>query len=423
KRVPMYPQYVTVKTAKTFTPDSYNLYKLIGITEVEVENKKKKKTITKYVPIYTIVQKKGMKYKTGTVTEYGRESILPFNTIPEHHTIEHILDGDIREVINRESSGSPSDIKAFTDILDDMVSVNEFYGTQNAMEEMTLDEWSDWMESLDALQEDDIEINWDEAIAETPGLREKAEEWSSKEGWSTDYFLRKIWPNRDDYFQVEFELAENQEGPFGFSGVMSMDYEGNQRDDFMEFSSPLNAIVAGRSKATSIDVNQGATSKWKNVKEGDIIRFHYGTTAETRYVNVRVTKPFSRISDGMSLLEATETNAPIIQAEPIITKTAIPGEPIIDKMDFDANNEDVKQGQYNPLGTPSPSGFIIHAGGVLGADTAWGECFGLKPVALTSSLVNSLGLNPANITGNVPSDAPKASFVYQPSLVEDHVSS
>lgn len=75
KTVPVFPPYIKLKVNKQNTPQNNVMYQLVGYKEEQRDNK------TDIFPVYSIVEKKGMKYKGHVITEYGRTDRLPFNKL------------------------------------------------------------------------------------------------------------------------------------------------------------------------------------------------------------------------------------------------------------------------------------------------------------------------------------------------------
>ena len=77
---PAYSRYIKVKIGKTNNPESWAVYKLVGVSQVA--DKKNPDKIHEY-PVYQVVNKKGYKYRGHTITEYGRNDWHKFNILPE----------------------------------------------------------------------------------------------------------------------------------------------------------------------------------------------------------------------------------------------------------------------------------------------------------------------------------------------------
>ena len=94
-RYPIYPSFVKIKYGSTNSPSSYLVYELVGY------NREVSKTTQQpvYTPIYTLVNKKGMRYKGHVITEYGRTDNYSFNFFPSGITKQDFTNNVIKDVI------------------------------------------------------------------------------------------------------------------------------------------------------------------------------------------------------------------------------------------------------------------------------------------------------------------------------------
>ena len=114
-----------------------------------------------------------------------------------------------------------------------------------------------------------------------------ANEWSQKEGWSIEYFNRKVKPRLDEAWQLEYILSEDQNSPAQFEGQMKFSYNGNQRTG-VQASTTLEAIKLGERTSTTRYESDGNIDYWK---AGDRIKFRSGND----FVIVEVTKPLTKL--------------------------------------------------------------------------------------------------------------------------------
>lgn len=84
--VPIFPPYIKIKLGKQNLPQNNVMYKLVGYTEEEWYGR-----ATQY-PVYSIVEKKGMKYKGHVITEYGRSDRFPFNKLDFQYDAETAIE-------------------------------------------------------------------------------------------------------------------------------------------------------------------------------------------------------------------------------------------------------------------------------------------------------------------------------------------
>lgn len=74
KSYPIFPPFVKIKVGKKNTPQNWVMYELVGYREYTDG-----KGFTQRTPVYSITGKKGMRAQGHVITEYGRNSVLPFN--------------------------------------------------------------------------------------------------------------------------------------------------------------------------------------------------------------------------------------------------------------------------------------------------------------------------------------------------------
>ena len=142
-------------------------------------------------------------------------------------------------------------------------------------------------------KEEPLDIDIEEAAVEegtTVPEKTMAELWSMKEGWSIEYFNKKVKPKLNEAWQIEYELSDDQESPVDFEGTMSFKYEGNQRPGMIA-ESTLEAIRLGERTATTRYESDGHIDYWKSVIVGNRIKFKSGND----FVIVEVTKPLTKL--------------------------------------------------------------------------------------------------------------------------------
>ena len=139
-----------------------------------------------------------------------------------------------------------------------------------------------------------------------------AEEWSKKEGWSIDYFNRKVLPKLDSAWQIEYRVVSDQ--TVDTSNIrqanMNYDYGTNKRSD-VTAESTLQAIKNGERTATTRYESDKHIDFWKSFKTGDYIRFvkkdKDGNIVDS--VLVQITKPATKLAqstpDGEQQVEQT----------------------------------------------------------------------------------------------------------------------
>lgn len=154
-----------------------------------------------------------------------------------------------------------------------------------------------------------------------------AKQWSSKEGWSEAYYKSKVLPKLDNAWQVEFELAPDQNVKHDFKGTMLFDY-GNNKNSNVTASSTIEAIGNGERTATTRYESDGHMDYWNRVNIGDVIEY---TRPGYFPVKVVVTKPFTKLQgtkpeDAFTQLKKEEQG---VETSHIATTHSVPTTKII----------------------------------------------------------------------------------------------
>ena len=120
---PTYSRYIKVKIGKTNNPESWAVYKLVGVSKVA--DKKKPNKIHEY-PVYQIVNKKGYKYRGHTITEYGRNDWHKFNILPELYDFKsNMQSGQIVKHIAGIEQMNPNYWSDLMELINGTVDVND----------------------------------------------------------------------------------------------------------------------------------------------------------------------------------------------------------------------------------------------------------------------------------------------------------
>lgn len=140
-----------------------------------------------------------------------------------------------------------------------------------------------------------------------------AEEWSRKEGWSVDYFNNKVLPKLDQAWQIEYQVAtdQNVDSSKIKQANMNFDYGVNKRND-VTADNTIQAIKNGERTATTRYEGDQRIDFWKQFKTGDYLRFvrkdKDGNIVDS--VLVQVTKPATKLTQSTpkSVETVTSTN-------------------------------------------------------------------------------------------------------------------
>ena len=121
-------------------------------------------------------------------------------------------------------------------------------------------------------------------------------EWSKKEGWSTEYYKQKVLPKIKEAWQMEYKVADNQQAKGKFTGTMNFDYGNSKRSDVKSLST-IEAIKNGERTATTRYESDSHIDYWKKVKNGDMITWlkKDNTGKIVDKVNVIVTKELHKL--------------------------------------------------------------------------------------------------------------------------------
>lgn len=140
-----------------------------------------------------------------------------------------------------------------------------------------------------------------------------AEEWSRKEGWSVDYFNNKVLPKLDQAWQIEYQVAtdQNVDSSNIKQANMNFDYGVNKRSD-VTADNTIQAIKNGERTATTRYEGDQHIDFWKQFKTGDYLRFvrkdKDGNIVDS--VLVQITKPATKLTQSTpkSVETVTSTN-------------------------------------------------------------------------------------------------------------------
>lgn len=287
---PIHYLYKKVKLDKNNDPRTTFLYKYIGIDE----NK---------VPVYQLINKKGLSYKGNVLVEFGfKKSSVGYNNI-----VPTGLDFTPSKAITYVQDLTPVKASLQTKIFNQAGEFNEnalqTVATENVdlqnTEPLAYQEWSKTYQSRNgeaASQEayqqylDNFEYGTKKQVPTEAKETNLAETWSQKEGWSTEYFNSKVLPKINEAWQIEYELAPDQSVPAKFKGNMTFDYGEHGRPG-LKSKSTIEAIRNGERTATTRYESQGRLDYWKQAQVGDVIEWKRGDES----VKVLVTKPLTKL--------------------------------------------------------------------------------------------------------------------------------
>lgn len=270
---PLYQPYIKVDFGGRNNPLTTHMYRFVGTREFEVIGRNgmpvldsEGKPVTRQQPIYTLINKKGLKHKGRVIVETSGipRSLLGINNNNElpkdffiNNAIKFNLDSN-KSMNLKAEEGYVGEIEWLKDKL---------FGTINEQSEYkVLDKRSDESVSL-------------------------ALDWSVKEGWSVDYFYNEVEPRLQEAWQMEFEYLHDQNQEAQFRGEMTYSYRDNKRPE-IKSNTTFEAIQRGERTATTRYESDGNIDYWKQANVGDIIAWD---DDKGNVVKVKVTKPLTKL--------------------------------------------------------------------------------------------------------------------------------
>lgn len=284
---PLFPPYIKIKDALGFGPANWHVYNLIGYkSELELSKTGKPTGRINYYPLYGLVSKRGYKYRGHTIVEYGKNTELDFNREQEWDYSEALQNPealvDMAHELDKDQWRRDLDrIKPINE-LPSYQNYNYALAEQDRVYEESIDDFDD-SDNMPPLEEAEEYVDNESTSS--------AEIWSSKEGWSVDYYNFKVLPRINEAWQIEYEVAPNQSVKADFKGSMIYSYEG-QAAPGIQSKTTLDAIKNGERTATTRYESDGNIDYWKQAKVGDIIEFHNNSGESVKVV---VTKPLTKL--------------------------------------------------------------------------------------------------------------------------------
>lgn len=271
---PIFPPFVKIRMTKGNSPLSFAIYELVGYQEHN-----SKSGFIQYYPVYSLVNKKGLRYQGHVITELGRNDNYGFNFLPVYNGAEAIRTGKIKSDV-WNSTPAPLRKKMYAEFanikpIDQLKSYQDMENSDNYSDEPDFDDMD----------------QSDNSTTQRTSRVDLASEWSRKEGWSVEYFNRKVLPKINEAWQMEYKLAEDQDAEAKLKGSMNFSY-GDNKSPNVKSNTTLEAIRNGERTATTRYESDGNIEYWKQAKVGDIIEFH---NKNGESVKVEVTKPITKL--------------------------------------------------------------------------------------------------------------------------------
>lgn len=290
---PIFYPYIKINDGLGYTPANYHVYSLIGYKQAADPDTKR----LNYIPIYGLVSKKGYKYRGHTVVEYGKESQFDFNRENVWDYTEALQNQEALADMSDEYSKpnwQNSDIHLITD-LPPYQNMNYAKEQQDIVFEWNQDDKDESEQGVVLSEAEEDKDSYNKIYTTT----QLAQEWSSKEGWSVEYFNKRVLPKINQAWQIEYELAPDQSITPKLKGSMNYSYEDNANSS-IQSKTTLDAIKNGERTATTRYESDKNIEYWKQAKVGDIIEFH---NKEGESVKVVVTKPLTKLTERISSIQ------------------------------------------------------------------------------------------------------------------------
>lgn len=246
---PIHYLYKKVKLDKNNDPRTTFLYKYIGIDE----NK---------VPVYQLINKKGLSYKGNVLVEFGfKKSSVGYNNV-----VPTGLDFTPSKAITYVQDLTPVKASLQTKIFNQAGEFNE--------------------NALQTVATENVDLQNTEPLA----YQEWSKTYQSRNGEAASQEAYQQYLDNNEAWQIEYELAPDQSVPAKFKGNMTFDYGENGRSE-LKSKSTLEAIKNGERTATTRYESQGHLDYWKQAQVGDVIEWKRGDES----VKVLVTKPLTKL--------------------------------------------------------------------------------------------------------------------------------
>lgn len=239
--------------------------------------------------IYCVIDKADSVFVTGSkamndtrVSSYSEHRNKEYHILYEGMPETPTTDGNTIAIIGTVSSNMMSDIMKANP------GKNIIY----------IDDYSTISESVDGEMVSTSKQDGGETGENTQTIEQFAEEWSKKEGWSVEYFNKKVLPRIDEAWQIEYELAPDQSVQVALNHTATMNFNyGNSKRSDVNSTSTIEAIKNGERTATTRYESDGYIDFWKNIKKGDVVKFIKRNSKNeiVDEVKVIITKPLTKL--------------------------------------------------------------------------------------------------------------------------------
>lgn len=296
----VHPPFVKIKYAPSYNINGTIVYKLIGYRIYKTRSGR-----IRYVPVYSMVSKRGYNYKGNRIVEYGIGAHFEFNEFVDNVDApigpQDILKDSFMKSLRKANLSEQLQKQLIKD-LETFVPISEYYQMISASDYSS----SDLYESFYEQQEDEDDSTQTPAkpkpaptqqpvsTKKKMTVEEFAEEWSKAEGWSVEHFYRKVLPRINEAWNIRFMYITDANVSPVAKYRMDMVY-GNEKRDGVTAESTLDAIKRGERTSTTRYESDGNIPYWMIPKTGDVIKFYNKTTGES--ILCVVTRPMRKLTD------------------------------------------------------------------------------------------------------------------------------
>lgn len=289
---PLFAPYIKYNLDGTKNPATTILYKYVGNYSDG----------DRIVPVYSAVSKKGLNQDSIVLTEYNsnKRSALAFNNLPRGNVMLSNQEGMIDYLMSSAEFPNQYVEKRLRDMLL-LTQYIEDFNIADIANAVTYDQiMTEDLENINSQADNQANTTNTANI-----MQEFAETWSAKEGWSIEYFNKRVLPRiqAGGAYQLEYEyvpeLADGETAVLG--GKMTYAYSHNKAG-YVTADTTLEAVKRGERTATTRYESDGNIAYWKRAEVGDILEF---TDNNGDSVFVRVTKPLTKLELPITEIETT----------------------------------------------------------------------------------------------------------------------
>lgn len=359
---PIYPPYVKIRMSYGNSPLTHAVYKIVGYQEVIQVGK-----ATKYYPVYSLINKKGMRYQGHVITELGRNDYFPFNGAPIYNGEQAISSGKLKQDA-WNSSTEEAVRKAMYAEFANIRPISELASYKKLEDEE--DRSNDY--DLSFLPEGNTEFSQDKSQFEQTSESNKPEETLDTNEADLNRNTINVYSGTGDNvdlsnfavrpFKYQNAVYNTVEGAFQSQKLNYSKYlDSDMNDDYIEMQNKFAKATGPEARALGRNISSLDRQMWDRdseeiLKEAMKASFEQNSDAKQRLLNT---------------------------GDAIITHKNKSGEEQ-DNGRFSRLLMEIREEFKNEISNQQKSNssdFTLHSGGAKGADTIWGqigEQYGVK---------------------------------------------